>query len=198
MHDTSDADTLTEDPGLSRLLTAGLPTRERGYLIPASDANGHQVRLYCRASPDMGRLLADLHSSRQYPFRTIGDIIRFCIYDGVRRLLAGGGVESVLQIVDMQQRLYADDEMQLHFLSHFQDLRRVTDAYIEAGSPGEARRLVAHARGAIETMADDYWKARYLEELMSRYGPLLDAEGLTGAWDADADETTVEADVPAA
>lgn len=179
----------TEDPGLSPTQTAALPTNERDYLIPAQDAKGHHIRLYCRAPPTIGRIVADVHASRKYPFRTMGDLVRWCIVHGAKRLAAGAGVPSVIAISDAMTAMLVDEEFQLAFLDFFQHLHRVIDNFIAAGSPGEARRVAAKCRAQIESMPDTqaYWKQRYRDELLKRYATLLDAPGEPkGGWDADA------------
>jgi hypothetical protein len=159
-----------------------LPKDEREYIIPAQDAKGHNVRLYCRAMPSVGRLVADVHASKKYPFRTMGDIIRWCVVNGAKRLAAGKGVPSVIAQVDAMIAVLQEDEFQLQFMEFFNLQRRVVDHYLEAKAAGEARRVVARSRAQIEAMEDGYWKTRYKEELLHRFGKLLD-DGQTGSWD---------------
>jgi hypothetical protein len=185
--DTYDPDPSNEapDPG-----PVDAPTlKERDYIIPAQDSKGHHTRLYCRAIPSVGRMVADVHASRKYPFRTVGDLIRFCIVTKVKELASGAGIQSVIAQADAIIAYLQDEEYQLQFLEMFTHLQRVTNTYIEMGAPGEARRVAAHTRAFIEAMpdADVYWKDKYREELLRRYSNLLDAPGeAKGVWDVDA------------
>src|SRR5690606_21898781 len=113
-----------EDPGLSDGQVKGLPAHERDYLVPAQDHNGHHMRLYCRCAPVLGKMVADIHASRKYPFRTLGDVVRYCVATGARRLLAGAGVPSVLAQADAMTLTLIEEEFQIQFLDFFGHLRK--------------------------------------------------------------------------
>lgn len=155
----------------------GLPTRERDYVIPAQDTHGTSVRLYCRAMPTIGRLVADVHASKKYPFRTQGDLIRWCIVTGVKTLVKGAGIQSVMAQSDAMIAALQDEEFQLQFKEFFVLLKRIVDQFMEQGAPGEARRCVTRARSNIEAMKDGYWKTKYATDLEGKYRQLLEAEG---------------------
>lgn len=161
------------DPGPG----AGLPGRERDYVIPAQDAHGRSVRLYCRAMPTSGRLLADVVASRKYPFRTIGDCIRWCISTGVKRLASGAGIESVMAQSDAILETLRDEEFQLQFKELFTIAKNVVESYIEAGAHEEARRVIANLRAKLDKMPEGYWKTRHTEYLLKQWGSLLTVEG---------------------
>lgn len=182
MFDASDVE--NDDPGLTPEQTQGLPRHERDYIIPAQDHKGHHTRLYCRAAPVVGKMLADLVASKKYPFRTVGDAIRYCIASRSRVLLAQAGIPSVLAQADTMISVLVDEEFQIQFLDFFGHLRKVVDTYMEAGSPHEAKRVVTRARAQIGQMPEGYWRDRYAEELIKRHGALIDQDGI-GDWDGD-------------
>jgi hypothetical protein len=184
-HEQDNADV---DPGPG----AGLPTKERDYIIPAQDSHGVSVRLYCRAMPTSGRLLADVVASRKYPFRTIGDAIRWCVTYGTKRLVSGAGLQSVMAQSDAMIAALQDEEFQLMFRETFMVMKRVIESYIEAKAPDQARRVAANMRGKIESMPDGYWKKRYHDELLTQWGTLLEAGGAAMAFE---DEGVADAGV---
>ena len=170
-----------------------LSIKERDYVIPAQDTKGHHIRLYCRAQPAVGRLVADVHASRKYPFRTVGDLVRWCVVTGVKRLASGAGINSVMAHADAMIEIARDEEFQLQFLDAFISVQRVIDHFIVAGSPGEARRIVSLQRMRIEQMPEGYWKDRYRQELLNRWSSLLDAPGVErGSWEESDDVETAE------
>lgn len=177
-------DHAAEDPG-----PLDLSVNERDYIIPAQDAKGHHIRLYCRAQPAVGRLVADVHASRKYPFRTVGDLVRWCVVVGVKRLATGGGINSVMAHADAMIEIARDEEFQMQFLEAFTAVQRVIDHFIVANSPGEARRIVSLQRMRIEQMPEGYWKERYRTELLARWSNLLDAPGVVrGSWEEVSDD----------
>src|SRR5678815_3573168 len=91
----SDSDTV-DDLGPDERSIAHLPTTAREYLIAAADSKGHSQRLYCRVPPMVGRLVQQVYESRRFPFRTMGDLVRWCVVNNCKRLAsAHTGVDSV-------------------------------------------------------------------------------------------------------
>jgi hypothetical protein len=132
-------------------------------------------------------MVSDVHASRKYPFRTVGDLDRWCIVTGTKRLAAGAGINTVTAHADAMIAVFQDEEFQLQFMEFFTYMQRIVNNYTEAGAAGEARRVVALTRAQIEAMPDGYWKEKYRTELLRRYETLLDAAGVTaGAFDLDA------------
>ena len=172
-----DDDSRNDDPGHTVDEAAGLPRDERAFIIPARDVRGDSVRLYCRAQPAVARLLADIQASHKYPFRTMGDVIRWCVVVGARRLAAGHAIDSVVTHIEAATAVLADEEFQIQFREYFNRLRAVVDHFVEARANGEARRCISEARGRFMLMPAGYWRDRYMAELMDRYGKLLDGDG---------------------
>lgn len=180
-------DDSTDDSGPSETDVAGLPLKARDYLIPATDTKGHSMRLYCRVMPQVGRLVQQVYEAKRYPFRTMGDLVRWAIVDNCRRLAAGAGVESVWRQAEIMLRQLAEEEYQLQFLEFFRKTQEIVDRYIVDNSPGEARRVIATMKAYIDAMpvSEAYWRDRYRAELLRRWRPLLDAEGHTGSWETE-------------
>lgn len=188
-------DDAVDDVGPDDRSIASLPTKARDYLVAAADNKGHSQRLYCRVAPMVGRLIQQVYETRRYPFRTQGDLIRWCVVDNCKRLAAGPGVDSVWRRAEVMLAQLAEEEYQLQFLDFFQKTQEVVDRYIVDGSPGEARRVVASMKGQIDAMPDTelYWKERYQKELLRRWKMLLDGvEGDHGSWDTEPEHHEAE------
>jgi len=198
------SDDAADDPGPDTNAVSALPTNVRDYLIPAADAKGHSIRLYCRVMPGVGRVVQQIVASKRYPFRTLGDLMRWCLVHGSKQLAAGGGFQSVFGQVETMMEQLAEEEQQLQFLEFFKKTQEIVDHYVVAGASGEARRVVATMRSRIEQMPEEeaYWKGRYRTELLSRYRSMLDAPDARASWvpvtapvdDDDADGTDVESE----
>lgn len=178
-------DDAVDDSGPDDKLVASLPTRARDYLIPAADNKGHSTRVYCRVPPSVARLVQQVHDSRKYPFRTQGDVIRWCVVNGCKMLVVGHGIPSVWRQVETMMATLAEEEQQLEFLTFFNKAQQVIDRYRMDNAPGEARRVAARLKAYIEGMpeAENYWKGRYEAELLNRWADLLDGdESERGVW----------------
>jgi hypothetical protein len=55
----------------------------------------------------------------------------------------------------------------------------VIGTYVQANAQGEARRVLADVRGRINRIGNAYWRDRYLKELDTRFGHLM--QGVAGA-----------------
>lgn len=171
----TDHDDQVEDLGPDRAELNGLPVRERDYIVPAADSSHISIRVQCRVQPVIVRLVSDLLARKAYPFRTQGDLLRFCIDRMVRKLARGAGVGEVWALAESNRQFFADEEYQLQFAENFAVMKRVIDWYLERGAPQKARELVVSARARFEQMAEgNYWRTTYLTELDKRYGQLLD------------------------
>ncbi len=172
MHETDD-----DDLGPAASDVAGLPSRERDYIIPAKDTKGVSARAQCRVQPEIMRMIADIHQSHKYPFRVQGDLIRYCLVSGLRKLAGGAGIPSVMAQADIIMEHLRDEEYHLQFEENFRAMKRVVDKYMERGAPEKARELLSRIRGFIQQMPSDYWKRQYEADIVRKYGMLLDGEG---------------------
>lgn len=175
LFDDTDPDTAgtADDPGPA-IDPLGLPTRERDYIISAKDGKGVSFRVMCRVSPELARLVADVHASKKYPFRTQGDLMRYCVWAMTRRLASGAGIKSVMAQMDLINAMCVDEEYQLQFAENHRAIKRVVETYLEHGSPDQARAFLANLRNNLKQMPDGYWRERHETELLRRYRNLID------------------------
>jgi hypothetical protein len=156
----------------------------RQYLIPGQDTKGHAHRVYCRVMPAHYRALCALERSKQFGFRTLGDVIRWCIDLGVRELTTRARVPqamSALAQVDAIREVLLDEQYYLEFPSLFEQMTTTINRHLSAGAEGEAVRLIAIVRNQIEQMAEPYWREKYYAELMRHYGSYLDGSRAASA-----------------
>ena len=149
----------------------------RQYLIPGQDTKGHAHRVYCRVMPAHYRALCALERSKQFGFRTLGDVIRWCIDLGVRELTTRARVPqamSALAQVDAIREVLLDEQYYLEFPTLFEQMTTTINRHLSAGAETEAVRLIATVRNLVEQMGEEYWKTKYMEELMRHYGSYLD------------------------
>lgn len=127
----------------------------------------------CRVPPSMHRSVELLVGSRKFPFKTVGDLVRWCVHTGVARLEAMEGVNSVTAQTDAMMVVLRDEEFQRQYVAIFNNLQRSVDTHMADNALPEARRIVGQMRGHIERMPDGYWRDKYLKELDQRFGSLM-------------------------
>jgi hypothetical protein len=155
-----------------------------GFIIPGQDTQGHSERVYCRVQPSVMRQLEMVLKGKKFPFRTVGDIYRWCIWRGLRTLdkmePAGNTYLARAEAVTLilRQEMYMQEYMHM-----FGQLEKTTAAHISMGAIGEARRTVAQVKAEFIKIEEPYWRKKCLDELTSRFGHLMkgnQAVGLTG------------------
>jgi len=145
------------------------------FVIPGSDHQGHSERVYCRVQPQHARALSKILTSKRFPFRTTGDIMRWCIIRGMKVLdrlepMPGflGMAETINEV--LRQQLYLQE-----FTSMFSTMTQVIQQHISAGAEGEARKLLSVVLGHIRKMEDEpFWRKKAEEEVKARFGHLME------------------------
>jgi hypothetical protein len=162
--------------------TRGRSWTDREFLIPGQDSKGHSHRVFCRVMPAHFRALTIIKESRRFPFRTLGDIVRWSIDRGIRQLgeiAKNDAVSSTMLQVDAVMAFLADEQYQHDFGMMFESLRKTIEQHMASQAVGEARRCVAVVKHQIEKMPEGYWRDRYLGQLKQQFGHLLDASSGT-------------------
>lgn len=150
------------------------------FIVPGQDQNGNSVRQWCRVVPLLDRAMDVLFASRKFPFKSKGDLMRWCIKTGVERLdemepVAG----SVIIQVEAMMAILRDEELNHSFMTVFNTMGQTVGMHIQAQAIGEARRVITMMRAQIMKMDDGYWRQRYIRELDTKFGHLI--KGVKGA-----------------
>ncbi len=145
------------------------------FIVPGQDNNGNSVRIFCRVPPLLDRSLDIIFGSRNFPFKSKGDIVRWCVKFGVDTLERMEPVKgSVTAQVDAMLSVLRDEDANHAFLTLFNTMSHTIGMHIQAQAMGEARRVVHSMRSLILRIENDYWRGRYLRELDEKFGHLLD------------------------
>ena len=164
------------------------------FIIAASDHQGHSERIYCRVQPQHARALSKVLGSKKFPFRTIGDIQRWCVIRGLKVLNRLEPAPGFMGMADAINEVLRQEMYMQEFNQMFSVMATVIQNHLNAGATGEARRLLSTVLKHIRNIQEDYWKHKAEDEVRSRFGHLLEAGGKTvslrvmGQTDADQDE----------
>lgn len=156
---------------------------DRDFVVPGQDSKGHSHRVQCRVMPAHYRALSMIYTSKKFPFRTMGDVVRWCIDKGIRELgtiVKTEKIESVISQADTIKDILAEEAYQHEFMATFDSLAKTVSLHTASQAVGEARRVVAIIRQRIEKMPEGYWRTRHLDEMKRQFGHLLDSGSVDG------------------
>lgn len=143
------------------------------FKIAAKDAKGHSDRLWVSVIPATSRVVSEIVASKQFPFRTKGDLLRWCVSEGIKRLQALGAVKSVQAIADATNAIMADVEYYNEFRHTIDLFKAKKQMYLGMGEVTEARRLTMDVIDHLHDMPEGFWKKKYLDEVKREAGDLL-------------------------
>jgi hypothetical protein len=160
------------------------------FVIPAQDHQGHSERLYCRVQPLHDRQVDKVVSSKQFPFRTKGDVMRWCVVRGLKLLetLEPVAVRGFMQQADAIDEMLKDEIYMQEYMQMFEKLQKVVSQHMSMGAQGEATRLIAQTKFRLEQIeGEPHWRQKCLAELDRRFGHMLKQRGV--GLDAAHDDT---------
>ena len=148
------------------------------FIIPGTDHQGHSERIYCRVQPQHARALSKVLNGHKYPFRTVGDVMRWCVVRGLKVLDRMEPMPGFIGMADMINEVLRQQLYMQEFQSMFSTMTTVIQQHISNGADGEARKLLTVVLGHIRKMEDEpYWKTKCEEEVRSRFSHLLEGGG---------------------
>lgn len=158
---------------------AQTPHDPADFLVAPADAKGVSYRFTFRAPPDFDTAIDQWITSHRFPFTTRGEVMRWCLREGLRRLDAmEPGVVSVTKRIDILTKLLNEEAAHADFLGVFRILEESVTRYLADQAGHQATRVVAMAKHQFEAMPEGHWRDRYLDELSKRFGYLLAKEGI--------------------
>lgn len=154
------------------------------FIVPAQDTKGQSARLWARVQPDYDRQLDVIVGQRRFPFQTKGDVVRWALKEGLKRLAKMEPVGMMVNQMDAVDELIRSARFRHEFVQRFNDLSATVQMCMADNELGEARRLIITIRRKLESaetgsQVDEHWKKRYLKTLDEKFGHII--EGTKGA-----------------
>lgn len=143
------------------------------FRVPANDSLGHSEREWFRIQPGHDRQLDTIATSKLFPYRSKGDIIRHAVKRHLDWLETLQPVPSVMAQVDAVLEIVREDEYNSDYQEVFDRLGDGVGRYMAGGQVDMARSLVSRVMASIDRMPEGGWRDRYLSELNARFGNLL-------------------------
>ena len=147
----------------------------REFIIPAKDHQGHTERGWFHMPPPVDRALEVVLREHHFPFRTKGDVIRWCVVTGLKmleKLEPDPGFIGRAEVVIHMCRM---EEYNQTYQTMIEYLSKVVNDATTNKMTGEARRLLAEAKAEVMKIPEDEWRNRCLEDMKTRFGHLMSA-----------------------
>lgn len=144
------------------------------FVIPSRDQKGMSSRAIFRIQPGHQRQAEIFLASRRFPYRTIGDLFRHAIDRHLKYLQSlEPGDLSMLGAVDQISYMIRDDQFWGEMEGVFKSMADRTQMYLDRGDYGDARRIMAQIRTAIDDIPDYQWRVRYRQRFTQQFGSFL-------------------------
>lgn len=150
------------------------------FCIPAQDHQGHSERVWCRVQPLHDRQIDIVLRSKNWPFRTKGDVVRWALVRGLKILeVMEPNVKGFMQQADAINEMLRDEIYMQEFMGIFDTLQKVVGQHVAMGAQGEATRLVAQVKFKLDQIeGEPHWKKKAQQQLAERFGHLLNQRAI--------------------
>ncbi len=144
------------------------------FVIPGTDHQGHSERLYFRVQPQHARAGSKIVATRKFPFRTMGDLMRWSYVRGLKVLEKLDGGPGFMGAADAINEVLRQEMYMQEFTGMFTNMQTVVQAHLNNGAKGEARKLLAMCLHHIRKIDEPFWKKKCEDELKQRFSHLLE------------------------
>jgi len=145
------------------------------YKIPGTDHQGHSTRVWCRVQPSMDHALEMIVQSKNFPFGTKGDAVRWMIWEGIKRLEEMEPVPNcMLNVAEIMIETSRNAQFWDKFKTSLDATEHAVKMYQNSGNEQEAMKLVATCKALALKIPEDIWREQYLVELDKRFGSLFE------------------------
>jgi len=166
-----------EIPYRDALLESGeVPLHEiDAFVIPARDENGVGQHISLNIPPYMYRQMQISLRSMRFPYLDIQYLIRHAIHRHMYFLteIRSSLPSHILSECESLIEVSRDQEFRTRSREAFEAVSNQIEKYCTDGERGEATRLLARVRQAMEGVQSSPWKSRFMVQLMRRYSHLI-------------------------
>lgn len=142
--------------------------------VPASDTKGHNVSTSFRMPPVMKHQLGKLCQSKKFPLSTEGEIVRAAIMKFLPDAVEKYSVPSLLGQIEAMRTVITEEAFGRSYMDIFRKLSEEVTALLADGSADQARHVIGKVEACIGSIPDGYWKDRYVKELRTKFGYLME------------------------
>lgn len=153
------------------------------FVLSGQDHQGHNERIFCRVQPQVARQMNMVFRGKKFPFRTEGDIFRWCVVRGLKVLDRLEPQPGFLGMADAINEILRQETYMQEFLDMFGAMEKVINVHMASGATKEARKLLSTVLRMVRTSGEDddttYWKKKCEDDVMRRFGHLMEGSRRT-------------------
>lgn len=151
------------------------------FKVPGTDHQGHSTRVWCRVQPSMDHAIEAIVQSRNWPFGTKGDFLRWAIWEGIKKLETIEPIpNAMLNVAEIMIETSRNAQFWDKFKTSLDATEQSVKMYTQTGNEQEAIKLVAKCRALAEKIEEDVWRDQYMQELDRRFGGLFERNKAKG------------------
>lgn len=144
------------------------------FIIPGTDHQGHSERLYFRVQPQHARAGSKILAQKKFPFRTMGDLMRWSYVRGLKVLEKLDPMPGFMGAADAINEVLRQEMYMQEFKSMFNTMQSVVQSHLQNGAKGEARRLLSVCLFHIRKIDEPFWRKKCEDDLKQRFAHLLE------------------------
>lgn len=143
------------------------------FLVPATDNNGHSVRQWFQCQPGLAKLVRDVVSGRNYPYKSNSDLLRHALLRHIKWLNSIQPVGSILAQVELINETCKTEMFNAEYDKLFTTISETVSTLLARDAEGQAVKTVLDAKRYMMEMSDGYWRGRYLKTLEDKFGHII-------------------------
>lgn len=147
------------------------------FIVPAGDSHGHSVREWCRVNPVVDHELDAIVTSKKFPFRTKGDLMRWAIWEGIKKLEKMETVpNSMVNVAEVMLEAARQATLWAQFKATLDAVENSVKLYMNSGNEAEALKLLSRCKAEAMKIPEDMWRNQFLEDMKKRFGHVWDRQ----------------------
>lgn len=147
-------------------------------MVPSADPKGRSEQVYFRCLPFLEREMQEILFRREFPFRTQGDIMRWCMLWGLQKLATYKPSPGFLVWAEGQIQMLRDDIYRAESSNWETMLDALVQYHLKQGtqvSEAHATLIVQEAYMKAKKIKQAVYRKKVLVNMRQKYQHLLDA-----------------------
>ena len=151
-------------------VTIEIPAEEFDAATSPSDLKG---RINLRVESALQQEIEDIAENRNYPLRSVSEVVRFCCLMGIDRLRRWKPQSTLMGAIRAGNALAVRDRLQSEAMDLLKRMEERVEWHIANGSYDEAINLTGQIRAHFDAVPDGFWKEHIVNEIDRKFDEWL-------------------------